>query len=129
MLHQRSHLQDNFKEEVASEVNEIASEEILNNMEDKTVIAHNKTNIIINSEEFSSVEELDEKILEHMEKDGNRWKCNICDKLLLKRFHAKEHVEFHFDGLTFPCQDCDTVLRSRNTVQFKARNSYQQARI
>ena len=108
---------DNFKEEVAREVNEIASEEILNDIEDKTVIAHNKTKIIINSEEFSSVEELDAKILEHIEKDGNRWKCNICDKLMRMKVHAKEHVEIHFDGLTFPCPDCDSILRSRHALR------------
>ena len=109
--------QDFFKEEIAREVNEIASEEIFNDIEDKNVIAHNKAKIIINSEELSSVEELDTKILEHIEKDGNRWKCNICEKLMRLKVHAKEHVEIHFDGLTFPCTDCDTVLRSRTALR------------
>ena len=109
--------QDLFKKEIAREVHEIASGEIRNDIEDKTVIAHNKTKIIINSEEFSSVEELDAKILEYIEKDGNRWKCNICDKLMRFKTHVKEHVEIHFDGLTFPCTDCDSVLRSRNTLR------------
>ena len=30
---------------------------------------------------------------------------------------VKEHVEIHFDGLSFPCQACDAKLRSRNILR------------
>jgi len=49
--------------------------------ENNSVIAQTKTKIVIESEEFSNVDELDAKILEHIEKDGSRWKCNICDNI------------------------------------------------
>jgi len=78
-----------------------------------------ETKIIINSEQFQSLEELEEKISEHLEKDasGKGWKCNICGKVVRDKTAGKEHVEIHFDGLSFPCQDCNVVLRSRHSLR------------
>ena len=74
--------------------------------------------IAINSEEYPCIEELDAKILEHIEKDvGGRWICKICAKSLRFKTHAKEHVEIHFDGLQFPCLDCGTLSRSRRGLR------------
>jgi len=78
-----------------------------------------ETKVVINSEQFPSLKELEEKISEHLEKDasGKGWKCNICGKVVRDKTAGKEHVEIHFDGLSFPCQDCNVVLRSRHSLR------------
>lgn len=82
--------------------------------------------VIVNSDTIETIDELDQKILEHIEKsEDGKWKCNICGKLLRFRSHAKEHVEIHFDNLSFPCQFCETTVRSRNAMRshmFKSHN-------
>ena len=70
------------------------------------------------SEEFSNIQDLDTKILELIERDiGKSWKCTICNKVAGTKTKAKEHVEIHIEGLSFPCSDCDTVLRSRGSLR------------
>lgn len=89
----------------------------LNNSENRTISAE-KTKIIIKSADFQNLQELDEKILEHLERDvGRKWKCTICDKILNEKTSARKHVEIHFDGLQFPCQDCNKILRSRHALE------------
>ena len=85
--------------------------------EEKSMMTQ-KSKIIVESGEFYSIEELDAKIFEYIGKDElGRWKCLICHKQMKSRGYLKEHVEIHFDGLQFPCQECDTKLRSRNSLR------------
>ena len=73
-----------------------------------------KEHIKISSEEFRTVEELDEKIKENLSRGvSGKWQCNICNKESRDISHAKEHVEAHFEGLSFPCQNCERTFRSR----------------
>ena len=110
---------DDKNKVIFKDINEFTPDQVPNDSEEKkVVIAQTKAKIVIKSEGFSNVDELDAKILEHIEKDGSRWKCNICDKILKFKAHAKEHVEIHFDGLTFQCSECDAILRSRTTLRF-----------
>ena len=46
------------------------------------LVSSQKTKIVINSDEFKNIEELDEKILQHLERDvGKKWKCTTgCPK-------------------------------------------------
>jgi len=87
--------------------------------ENKELVNVHTSNVIIaNSDTFDTIEELDQKISEHIEKsEDGKWKCNICDKKLRFRSHAKEHVEIHFDNLSFPCQLCGVTVRSRNAMR------------
>ena len=88
------------------------------NQHETLVIPNQSNKIIINSEDFINIEELDAKILEHIEKTVNgNWMCNICEKNMRFKSHAKEHVEIHFDGLSFPCQQCSFVCRSRHALR------------
>ena len=85
-----------------------------------------KEHIKICSEEFQSVEELDEKIKENLSKvdvDGTKkWQCIICNRVSRDLSNAKEHVEVHIEGLSFSCQSCDKTFRSRNALrQHKAK--------
>ena len=84
-----------------------------------------REHIKISSEEFQTVEELDEKIKENLSRvDGTKkWQCIICNQVSRDLTAAKEHVEVHFEGLSFSCQDCDKTFRSRNTLMsHKARH-------
>ena len=91
------------------------------NVEDVKKISQigGKEHIKISSEEFQSVEELDEKLKENLSRvDGTKkWQCLICNQVSRFLSHAKEHVEVHFEGLSFPCQNCDKTFRSRNALR------------
>ena len=75
--------------------------------------------IKMNSVEFQTVEELDEKIKENLSRvDGTKkWQCLICNLVSGQISNAKEHVEVHFEGLSFLCQNCDKSFRSRGYLR------------
>jgi len=108
------HLYDySYKEDPITETSE--SEMYALVPENKTKLTEN-SKIIVESGEFGSIEELDAKILEFIRKDElGRWKCMICHKQMKSRGYLKEHVEIHFDGLSYPCQECDAKLRTKFT--------------
>ena len=97
-------MEDQIKEE------DIETEDMLSNT------TSDNTKIIVNLEEFdfSNKEELDTKLIEYIEKDGKKWKCKICKKISRNKSHAKEHVEVHCKGLSYPCPHagCDRKLGS-----------------
>ena len=111
-------------DELKDETKKISSDDYdtfadyVDSSEFKGIIPHNQsTKSVINSEEFTNIEELDAKILEYAEREGTKWKCNICNKVMRCQSYIKEHIEIHFDGLSFPCTDCDTILRSRHSLR------------
>ena len=75
--------------------------------------------IIISSEEFQSVEELDVKLKENLSRvEGTKkYQCTVCKKVLRDLFNAREHVEIHFEGISFPCQTCDNTFRTRTVLR------------
>ena len=88
------------------------------NNSESALVSSQKTKIVVNTDEFKNVEELDEKILQHLERDvGKKWKCTICNQIMREKTSAKEHVEIHFEGLQFPCSYCNAMLRSRQTFR------------
>jgi len=86
---------------------------------DKSNVAESKINkIVVDLEAFKNVEELDEKILEYIAKDETgKWKCLICGKQCRYLSAVKEHVEIHFDGISFPCKECGTTYKSRGSLR------------
>ena len=79
--------------------------------------------ISVNSPDINSLEELDQKVEESYSKDATgNYACHYCTKSFKHNGHIKEHVEIHFEGLSFPCSLCDSVLRSRKSLRLhKAR--------
>ena len=68
--------------------------------------------ISFHSEDFQSIEELDQKAKASFTKVApGYFSCNYCDKTFKHPTHAKEHVEIHLEGLSFPCSFCDKILR------------------
>ena len=76
-----------------------------------------KDQIKICPQEFESIEELEEKLKENLSKVDGKWQCIICNKVSPTLYHAKEHVEVHVEGLSFPCQSCDKTFRSRTSLR------------
>ena len=77
---------------------------------EKTIV-HNNLDPVDNSE-------VDQQIQEHMEKlsDGT-YTCKICGKSSVKkRTNMRNHIETHLEGLSFDCQHCGKVFRSRNAL-------------
>ena len=102
-------------EDNASVVNEDTSEA---DHENKILKGLTEHNIIFQSEKFENIEELDIEIEKRLEKQADgKWMCLTCGRIYKNKGHLKEHVETHIDGLKFPCQNCDKVLRSRNTLR------------
>ena len=85
----------------------------------KISLIGSREHIKISSEEFKTVEELDEKIIENLSRvEGTKkWQCLICNQVSRFLSHAKEHVEVHFEGLSFPCQNCDKTFTSRKNLR------------
>ena len=74
--------------------------------------------ISVQSSDIHSLEELDQKVEKSYSKDSNGlYACHYCGKSLKHRGAIKEHVETHFEGLSFPCTFCDVTLRSRNSFR------------
>merc|ERR1712150_197775 len=79
----------------------------------------NKGTVIINSDRFNSLEELDLEIRKHATKrdlDG-KWECSICGKISRSLSHSLEHIETHFEGLEFPCNLCNATFKARNNLR------------
>ena len=79
----------------------------------------------VQSSNIQSLEQLDQKVEESYSKDFNgSYVCNHCAKSYDKRCNIKEHVEIHFEGLTFPCTFCDTILRSRHSLRVHTKRQH-----
>ena len=109
--------EDPVKDYVVKETEnrKIDNDEILEYADVKNIVTFDKKNVILNSDKFQSIEELDTRILELLEKDvDKKWKCRICGRKSQHKSHIKEHVEIHFDGLEFSCPKCNFIALKRN---------------
>ena len=76
--------------------------------------------ISVQSPHINSLEELDQKVEESFSTNSNGYlSCHYCEKLFKKPAHAREHVEIHFEGLSFPCTFCGKNLRLKITLRVR----------
>ena len=73
----------------------------------------------VEASDIKSLEELHQKVEDSYFKDYSNgfYKCYHCKKVTKNRGHMKEHVEFHFEGLSFPCSYCSSNLKSRSALR------------
>ena len=84
----------------------------------KDVRIKEKPVVSVQSSDIQSLEELDQKVEGSFSRDAEGlFSCHYCPKIFKNKGHAKEHVEIHFEGLAFPCQFCDSILRSRSSLR------------
>ena len=76
-----------------------------------------KTNILI-TDKISSIEELDIKLRENIQRINGGAKCIICGKFYSNPGHALEHIEaVHTEGLQFDCKICGKTFHNRKALR------------
>ena len=67
----------------------------------------------------TNTEEIDQKISEYVIRgEDGKYSCGYCEKVGTHFYNMRKHVETHMEGLSFSCQSCDKVFRSRNSLRF-----------
>ena len=75
-------------------------------------ILTNKT-IVHNPEDLKTT--LD-SMIENNVGGAKAWKCTVCGREIQVRRDMRRHVETHIEGLSYPCNLCDAVKRSSNSL-------------
>ena len=78
--------------------------------------------ISLSNEERENLEQLEIRVNASYDKIDGAFVCKYCSKSFNKVFNVKEHVEIHFDGLSFPCDLCGKTYRSRHGLRTHKRN-------
>ena len=56
--------------------------------------------------------------LNQIERIGsNRFSCKLCGKVNERKRHALEHIDSHFDGLSYSCEKCGETFRKRGALR------------
>ena len=94
--------------------NDLKSESFVNNAVENV----NSLETKLISADFSNIEELNIRIEDEIIVEApGVYKCARCPKTYNKRFNLKEHIEVHFEGLSFPCQLCGKDFRLRKNFR------------
>ena len=57
------------------------------------------------------------KIESMIEKQVDGYCCTNCGHISKHPGHIREHVEKHIEGLEYPCNSCNKILRSSNSLR------------
>ena len=76
----------------------------------------------LSSSDTSDIETAVQQYIVETDTEG-KFKCTICGKEAVAKYSSvarsnlKKHIETHFEGLSFSCQLCGKIFRSRNALQ------------
>ena len=112
------HLDESFDIEVQSNKNykisktSIYDTNLINTTNNQTIVSFAQESSI------NSIENLNKKVEESFSRDNDgTFSCHYCQKVFKQRSHVREHVEFHFEGLSLNCNYCEKTLKSRNSLR------------
>ena len=122
------YFQNNFETGKGSETTEIEnikSETPQNERRRPRQSSSSSSVVLAGSFSDLNTEEIDQKIEEYLVRaeDGS-YTCGVCGKAgVSQKQGMQKHIETHMDGLSFPCQKCGKIFRSRNS-RLKHRYTY-----
>jgi len=64
-----------------------------------------------------------------MIKESDYWKCKECGKLMQEKNNLKRHIETHLKGIFFPCQLCEKMCKSSNSLSVHKSRFHRNVRI
>ena len=91
-----------------------AEENIAYEYESEANVCERKIALTVSTENES---EVDAKVSEILEKNGDNFVCTVCSKVGKHRYNMTRHVQTHIGGLSYPCNTCDKTFRSKNSLQ------------
>ena len=89
----------------------------IDNVTEKQELPVEKKLISLSNEECTNPEELDKRVNASYDRIDGSFVCKFCSKSFNRVFNVKEHIEIHFDGLSFSCDLCEKTFRSRNILR------------
>ena len=114
---------------VKQEVDSKTEVKISNQVKNDKLVAVDDDKLLVSAD--ITVEDLRYKLDSLMEKvnaEDNIWKCTVCGKETQKntaRKNLRVHVETHIEGLSYPCNQCDTINRTSATSRMHSKSHRQ----
>ena len=104
--------QKDEKEILETERFQVAESKVMDEMDSSI-----KEMVTMNAEDIQSIEDLDFKIQQQILKTKEGHKCLICNKTSNRTTNIRDHVETHINGLSFNCNFCGKILKSRLSLR------------
>ena len=105
--------QQNF--ETKPDINQQDQDQVVQSQKVEKAEDSNTKSRIVERFEIHDPADINEKIRELTEKVDGGFLCKSCGKISREIRNHKRHVETHIEGLAYPCQFCDKVLRSSDS--------------
>ena len=64
-----------------------------------------------------SVDQINDPLNQIERIGSNKFSCKLCGKVNERKRHALEHIDSHFDGLSYSCEKCGETFRKRGALR------------
>ena len=93
-----------------------STEEYSNSKSDQGNSTYDETKGTLELVDIDMNADLDEELLQLIEKCDGFWKCKVCDKTSDQKHNIKRHTEKHIRGLLYTCSICERTYPTRNNL-------------
>ena len=90
-------------------------------IDNTTKILSRNEKSMVDSGNFSSIEELDLYIKQQIITKNDKKQCGLCFYTPKRSSHLKEHIETHVKGLSLPCGFCNNSYPNRGALRYHMR--------